>query len=131
MATTKRSKQREAIIDFLQTRKDHPTADTVYMCLREEMPNISLGTVYRNLALLASQGKIIKLSCDGKADRFDGFVHPHYHFMCLDCGAVSDVEMDMTEELTSAAAKHTDGVITEHTVIFKGYCSQCKDKCAV
>ncbi|MDE5966426.1 MAG: transcriptional repressor [Lachnospiraceae bacterium] len=127
MAKLKRSRQREAIIAFLQTRKDHPTADTVYMSLRETMPNLSLGTVYRNLSLLAEQGKILKFSCDGKVDRFDGFVHPHYHFMCVDCGEVSDVEMDMTELLTKAAAEHTDGLITGHTVLFKGYCARCRE----
>lgn len=127
MVATKRSRQREAIIDFLKTRKDHPTADTVYMNLREKMPNISLGTVYRNLSLLADQGQILRLSCDGKVDRFDGFTHPHYHFMCMDCGAVSDVELDLTEQLTRAAAGRTEGIITEHTVLFKGYCNACNE----
>lgn len=127
MAATKRSRQREAIIEFLRTRKDHPTADIVYMNLRETMPNISLGTVYRNLSLLAEQGQILRLSCDGKVDRFDGFTHPHYHFMCVDCGDVSDVELDLTEMLTTAAASHTNGLITEHTVLFKGYCHKCKE----
>lgn len=131
MAATKRSRQREAIIEFLKSRKDHPTADVVYMNLRETMPNISLGTVYRNLSLLADQGQILRLSCDGKVDRFDGFTHPHYHFMCVDCGAVSDVEMDLTDVLTKQAQGRVDGVITEHVVLFKGYCSQCKGKCAV
>lgn len=127
MATTKRSKQRDAIINFLRTRKDHPTADEVYVNLRQEIPNISLGTVYRNLSLLAAQGEILRLSCDGRVDRFDGFTHPHYHFMCMDCGDVSDVELDMTELLTKSAASHTDGLITEHTVLFKGYCHRCKE----
>ncbi len=127
MAKTKRSRQREAIIEFLQTRRDHPTADTIYMSLRETMPNLSLGTVYRNLSLLAEQGRIIRFSCDGKAERFDGFTYPHYHFMCVDCGAVSDIELDMTELLTKAAACHTDGWITGHTVLFKGYCGRCRE----
>ncbi len=126
MATMKRSRQRDAIVDFLKTRKDHPTADMVYMNLRKQMPNLSLGTVYRNLSLLADQGQILRLSCDGKVDRFDGFTHPHYHFMCIECGAVSDVELDLTELLTKAAAGYTDGYITGHTVLFKGYCSKCE-----
>ena len=65
---TKRSKQRDAIINFLMTRKDHPTADTIYVNIKEEFPNISLGTVYRNLALLSSRGDILNLSYDGGAD---------------------------------------------------------------
>lgn len=85
-STMKRSRQREAIVSFLQTRKDHPTADVVYSELRQDMPNISLGKVYRNLSLLSERGDILKLSCDGKVDRYDAFTHTHYHFMCKDCG---------------------------------------------
>ena len=58
----KRSKQRESIKKFLISRYDHPTAETVYMNIKEEFPNISLGTVYRNLSLLADIGEIQKLS---------------------------------------------------------------------
>ena len=79
---TKRSKQRDAIIAFLMTRKDHPTADTIYMNIKKEFPNISLGTVYRNLALLSERGDILKLSYDNGADRYDASVEPHYHFIC-------------------------------------------------
>ena len=68
---TKKSKQRDAIIKFLMTRKDHPTADMVYMNIKEEFPKISLGTVYRNLALLSERGEILKLSYEGGADHYD------------------------------------------------------------
>ncbi len=128
MATTKRSKQREAIVAFLRTRKDHPTADVVYANMRQEIPNISLGTVYRNLSLLADKGEILRLSCDGKTDHFDGFTHPHYHFICEECGAVSDIEMDLTDMLNQQASECTDGEITGHTIFFHGYCRCCKDK---
>ena len=65
MPALKYSRQREAVRHFLMTRRDHPTAETVYTCLREEFPNISLGTVYRNLTLLAELGEIQKISSDG------------------------------------------------------------------
>ena len=78
----KRSKQRESIKKFLNTRYDHPTAETVYMNIKEEFPNISLGTVYRNLSLLADIGEIQKLSTGIGPDRFDGNPKPHYHFIC-------------------------------------------------
>ena len=68
----KRSKQRESIKKFLISRYDHPTAETVYMNIKEEFPNISLGTVYRNLSLLADIGEIQKLSTGIGPDRFDG-----------------------------------------------------------
>ena len=72
MATLKYSRQREAIKDFLMTRKDHPTADVVYENIKKIYPNISLGTVYRNLSLLSEIGEIQKLSNFGGADHFDG-----------------------------------------------------------
>ena len=79
----KYSKQREAIKNFLVTRYDHPTAETVYLNIRKEFPNISLGTVYRNLNLLAEIGEIQKLSSGIGPDRFDGNPAPHYHFICM------------------------------------------------
>ena len=88
MKTMKYSRQRESIKNFLSTRKDHPTADAVYMNIRKEYPNISLGTVYRNLSLLASVGEIQKISCGDGVDHFDPNADPHYHFVCRDCGAV-------------------------------------------
>lgn len=81
----KRSKQRESIKKFLISRYDHPTAETVYMNIKEEFPNISLGTVYRNLSLLADIGEIQKLSTGIGPDRFDGNPKPHYHFICKEC----------------------------------------------
>ena len=83
--TLKKSRQRDAIVAFLKTRKDHPTADTVYKEIRNSIPNISLGTVYRNLSLLSERGEIMRLVCDGKVDRFDADVSPHCHFICKSC----------------------------------------------
>lgn len=129
MSTTiKKSRQRDAIVAFLKTRKDHPTADVIYANLRETIPNISLGTVYRNLALLSERGEILRLSCDNKIDHFDGFTHPHYHFVCLDCQSVCDIEAkeDFAKEINEKASKCFDGIITSNTILFKGYCKNCK-----
>ena len=75
----KRSRQREAIRQCLTGRYDHPTAETVYMSIKDEFPNISLGTVYRNLSLLSDLGEIQKITVSGGPDRFDGNPAPHYH----------------------------------------------------
>lgn len=126
MATQlKHSKQRDSIVAFLRTRKDHPTADTIYMNIKQEIPNISLGTVYRNLALLSDNGDILKLSCDGKTDRYDALTHPHYHLMCNKCGFVSDVEMDLTDLICEEASKVYQGKILSHTIYFEGICPHC------
>lgn len=121
----KYSRQREAIKNFLAGRTDHPTADIIYMRIREEYPNISLGTVYRNLSLLADMGEILKFSCEGRVDRFDGNVEPHYHFCCKRCGAVSDLIMPEQDEINRIAAKNFDGMIERHQLIFYGRCRNC------
>ena len=94
MAVLKYSKQREAIRDFLAHSEEHPTADMVYMNLRESFPNISLGTVYRNLSLLSETGQILKLNMRDSADRFDGRITPHDHFVCERCHCVEDNFLD-------------------------------------
>lgn len=120
----KRSKQREAILKELCSRCDHPTADELYTQLRKEMPSISLGTVYRNLALLNNEGLIRKLTC-GTADHFDGDPKPHYHFCCNQCGRVYDLDMQVHSELEAEAAEHTDFMIESHSLIFYGKCRNC------
>ena len=80
MATVKRSRQRDAIRSFLMSRKDHPTAEVVYDNVSKEFPNISLGTVYRNLTFLVDNGMAMKVPCSDGSVHFDGNVNPHYHF---------------------------------------------------
>lgn len=123
--TMKRSRQREAIVAFLKTRKDHPTADTVYQEIRTIIPNISLGTVYRNLAQLSERGEILRLPCDGKMDHFDADIRPHYHFLCKECGCVKDIEIPYAKQLDITAAESFEGVITSHTLLFEGICNTC------
>ena len=93
----KYSRQREAIKTFLAGRYDHPTAETVYLGIKEEFPNISLGTVYRNLSLLSDIGEIQKLSTGIGPDRFDGNPALHYHFICKHCGSVLDLSVNYLE----------------------------------
>lgn len=90
MANLKYSRQREAIKDYLSSVTTHPTADTVYMHIKEEFPNISLGTVYRNLNLLADIGEAIKITTPDGGDRFDARTNPHYHFYCKCCKRMID-----------------------------------------
>ena len=125
MDTLKYSRQRESIKEFLMTRKDHPTADVVYENVRKIYPNISLGTVYRNLSLLSELGEIQKLSNFGGADHFDGCVTPHCHFMCKKCGAVLDLETENLNDLSGKAVKNFSGEITECDIRFFGTCPKC------
>ena len=124
----KRSRQRELIKEFLMTRKDHPTADVVYMNVRKENPNISLGTVYRNLTLLADIGEIQRLRLGDGIDHFDADTSPHYHFICTGCGSVIDLEMEsIDKEVIALASKNFDGYITGQKTYFYGLCKQCAE----
>lgn len=128
MKTLKYSRQRESIKTCLMNRHDHPTADTLYMSIREDFPNISLGTVYRNLNLLVDLGEIRKLSCGEGADRFDADTNPHYHFVCRHCGEVIDLPMDTMDAMNDAAQKHCSGLIDSHITYFYGTCENCTQK---
>lgn len=121
----KYSRQREAIKDFLMTRKDHPTADTVYMNVRQEFPNISLGTVYRNLTLLAEIGEIQRLRVGDGTDHFDADTSPHYHFICQSCGSVIDLEMESVSHIEDIAGANFEGQIKGHVTYFYGICEEC------
>ncbi|MCM1063355.1 MAG: transcriptional repressor [Eubacterium sp.] len=125
MATLKYSRQRETIKNFLLTRKDHPTADIVYMNVRKQDPNISLGTVYRNLTLLADIGEISRLRVGDGVDHFDADTSPHYHFVCTECGSVTDLEMDSIESILEVARTNFDGNIAGHVTHFYGTCGNC------
>ncbi len=124
----KHSRQRDSIKAFLSTRKDHPTAEIVYTNVRQSFPNISLGTVYRNLTLLADLGEIARLRVGDGVDRFDYDTAPHYHFVCSECGRVMDLEMPLMEQLTETAGKSFEGKIEGHVTYFYGHCNKCIQK---
>lgn len=121
----KYSRQRESIKNFLMARCDHPTAETVYQSLRREYPNISLGTVYRNLALLSELGEIQTVSTGVGPDRFDGNAKPHYHFICKGCGAVLDLKLKSLDHINLLAQHEFSGEIEDHNVFFYGRCEEC------
>ena len=123
--TLKHSKQREMIKDFLMSRHDHPTADVVYMNVRQQNPNISLGTVYRNLTLLADIGEIQRLRLGDGVDHFDADTSPHYHFVCSDCGSVIDLKMKSIDNITDVAGEDFDGNITGLVTYFYGSSGHC------
>jgi len=88
----RKTKQRDLILKVLRSTDTHPTADWIYEQVKKEMPNISLGTVYRNLGKLAKSGEITELSFGSKYSRFDGNADDHYHFICTSCEKVIDIK---------------------------------------
>lgn len=121
----KYSKQRETILNNLINRKDHPTADMVFESVRKEIPNISLGTVYRNLSLLSESGQILRIQTGIGPDRFDGFTKPHSHFICKSCGKVFDMDYVPNQSTITKASELVPGIIEEADFQFFGICNDC------
>lgn len=126
MPVTKYSRQREAIKNNISNRFDHPTADMVFSDIRKIYPNISLGTVYRNLALLCDQGEIQKICTSDGLQHFDHDVSQHDHFICRECGCVTDIQTVDTIDIVEHVSKSFDGEIESFRIIFYGICGKCK-----
>ena len=128
MNKAKRSKQREAILEMLQGVKTHPTADKVYEEVRKTIPNISLGTVYRNLAKLSDESMIQKVGMGTGVEHFDGNPFPHYHVVCNECGVIDDIEAEPLKSFNEWASQMFKGEIYKHSAVFFGKCVKCKNK---
>lgn len=118
------SRQRELIYEALLHTDRHPTAEMVYQWLKPENPTLSLGTVYRNLNLLADEGVIRRMAF--QVERYDAKTAPHPHFCCDHCGGVYDIEMPYDAEMDRQALLASGHDITGHEVIFHGVCVNCK-----
>ena len=124
---TKQFRKRNAILNCLRQTTAHPSADWVFAQLKPEIPNLSLGTVYRNLALFKEQGLISSLGTVNGVERFDGDTHPHVHYICSKCGGVLDLtHVQIPEELNKAAAADAGAEVTGCQLTFTGTCSHCK-----
>ena len=126
--TKKNSRQMFAILNTLRENAIHPTAEWIYDNVRTNIPNISLGTVYRNLSNLCVNGEIIKIKVDDGPDRFDGNSEPHYHFYCNTCKRLLDVHIPLFKALNTAAENETGFTVDSHHVQFFGICDTCKTK---
>lgn len=123
----RKTKQRELILKTLRSTNTHPTADWIYEKVKEEMPNISLGTVYRNLGILSDMGEILELSYGSKYSRYDGNPENHYHFVCVDCDKVIDIEnVPIDTKLDQKVELKNDVKVFYHRTEFYGLCNECK-----
>jgi Fe2+ or Zn2+ uptake regulation protein len=119
------TKQKRVILEVLKNTKSHPTADWVYDKVKKKIPNISLGTVYRNLNILKSQGEILEL-CYGKGfSRFDGNACNHYHFTCENCGKILDVETPIAANIEQEISSQMGVQVSRHRFEFYGSCQDC------
>jgi len=120
--------QGQLVLNAVRQLGNHPTADDVYNYVVKIHPNISKGTVYRNLNSLAEDGFLLKISVPDAADRFDHTLEMHYHIKCMDCGEFIDVNIDYMQELDDKVSELTKYMILSHDVVFKGICSNCSNK---
>jgi Fur family ferric uptake transcriptional regulator len=124
--------QRRVILELLREERWHPTAGELFLAVRRRLPRVSLGTVYRNLDMLAEAGKIGRLDSPSGPRRFDGFIEDHTHVRCVRCGAVEDLSVDgpsmseLLDGLMDGRRTTRNGFrITGHRVEFEGICPQC------
>ena len=123
---TKQFKKRNAIYECLCQSKAHPSADMVHEMLQSTHPDISLATVYRNLARFKKQGLIMSLGTVDGVERFDANTDPHVHFICTNCDAVIDLpQLNPPEALCSAAADGVGGTVSSCQLSFTGVCGSC------
>ena len=112
----------------MRNTRSHPTADQIYEEVRKDIPNISKGTVYRNLQVLQDDGAITELKLNDTLSRYEVKQESHYHFRCEKCGRVSDIDMPVNIELDQQVEKRTGLKISYHQLEFRGLCKDCQKK---
>lgn len=122
------SRQRERLLYLLQSTDTHPTAGWLYDMLKPEFPNLSLGTVYRNLSVLIEQELVKKIDSGSTFDRYEAKTTPHYHLICHECGTIIDFEEQLFPEIDALVSKAADFAVEGHRIDFFGTCSACRTR---
>lgn len=123
----KKSRKREAMLAALRATTEHPTAEMLYNTLKPEYPELSLGTVYRNLSVLAEEGLVVSVAHVNGQERYDARVEPHTHFICRRCARVIDL-LELEDAISGmyGEIKHRFGCLPEsHTLTVSGLCPNC------
>lgn len=126
---TRYSKKREAIFEAIRATDMHPSAEWVYQVLKPAHPDLSLGTVYRNLSFFKEQGSVCCVGVVKGQERFDATVTPHTHFVCDVCGAVLDLHKIPVDAMLDSTVGQQYGVsVDHHELVFHGSCASCRLK---
>ena len=123
----KKSKQRDAILEAVKSTKSHPDAEWVYETVRKKIPNISLGTVYRNLSKMAEDKTITRVLSESGTGHFDGDLSKHHHIMCRNCGKIDDITSNIYDSVLDSAKDEYDGEVNDFNILFYGLCKNCLD----
>ena len=117
------TRQREEILNFLRSKREHYTAVQIYDAVRQRIPDISLGTVYRNLGKLLESGEVVTVDTEDRSLCYDGFVLPHNHFVCTECKKIFDLEFKRSEPKGIISSGFE---IQYGRTVYYGICPQCK-----
>lgn len=129
MEAAKQFRKRNAILACLREATSHPSAEMVYEMLQKEHPDISLATVYRNLARFKSQGLVSSVATVRGVERFDAMTHPHAHFICTGCGMIVDLpQMEIPQRLSQEAEAVSGCRVQDCRLTFTGLCGKCASK---
>lgn len=121
------SKQRDIILETLQSMHTHPTAEELYNTVHEKHPKISKSTVYRNINILVEDGVIRKIKMKSGADKFDYICKEHYHAICEKCGSVFDFMYDFKKDELNKTIQSQTGIVTNsNSITIYGICDKCK-----
>lgn len=124
----KNSKKRQAIFELLCATKEHPTAEMIYKALKPDYPELSLGTVYRNLNILAEEGLVVSVVRVAGQERYDATTTPHAHFICRKCCRVLDIDLPAAIEDMYGALDEDLGLEAEScSLAINGLCSCCRN----
>jgi Fe2+ or Zn2+ uptake regulation protein len=127
MGRLKKSDLRESILELLKNTETHPTASWVFDHLRKEFPRVAVGTVYRNLNILVSEGLVKSINFDEPIDRYDAKLTKHYHFICERCGTIHDLDIPIDRSLEDLVMKKTGFQVLRHRLDFFGVCPACRE----
>jgi len=122
------TRQRQVILEELRATDQHPSADDLYSRVKQKLPRISLGTVYRNLEILSELGEIQTIASAGNLKRFDGEAQNHYHMRCLGCDRLFDAPLEVIDALERALQTKTDFRVLSHRIEFVGFCRDCQTR---
>ena len=118
--------QKNMVLRAVGELASHATADEIYQHIILQHPSVSKGTVYRNLNILAEEGKILRIEIPGAADHYDHVVEKHFHVKCVRCGRVFDVETDAVPDLIGSIRDTRGFEFLHYDVVFKGICPECR-----
>jgi len=126
MPKSRMTNQRLEIISYLQSTREHPTAEKIYFEIRKKLPKISLGTIYRNLDVLISKSLVIKYNFGEDRDRFDADTSAHHHFFCRRCHRVFDLILPDAYQLKDRVESGENFSVEKFSIMFVGRCNICK-----